>query len=396
MRVLVLSSLCHSLLNFRGQLLAAMVGEGHDVLACAPDIDPDVVRRLQAMGVRFAQTPMSRAGNVPSQDLKTLACYMGLILKERPGLVLAYTQKPIIFGGIATRILGGCRFVALVSGLGYVFSPAADHRHALRRLVTILYKAALAKASTVFVFNSADGADLLKLGIVSRRHKVVQVPGSGVDLNCFTASPLPDTPPVFLMIARLMRDKGVMEFIEAAREVQAAVPNARFKLLGRCEPENPTGLSAAEIQGALAQSPVELCAETKDVRPYLAECTSFVLPSYYREGLPRTILEAMATGKPVITTDLPGCRDAVHDGINGLLVPPRDSSALARAMRRIAEDPAAAARMGARSRELAQQRYAVGRVNNLLLREMGLDARHLIEAEAPAAATPSAPRPVSA
>jgi glycosyltransferase involved in cell wall biosynthesis len=378
LRILVLSSLCHSLVNFRGQLLAAMVSEGHEVLACAPDRDSEVIRRLEGIGVRFAQTPMARAGNSIFRDLQTLVHFIGLILKERPGLVMAYTQKPIIFGGIATRLLGGCRFVALVSGLGYVFSPAADHRRGLRRLVTFLYKASLKRASPVFVFNSADGADLLKLGIVSPRHRVIQVPGSGVDLNFFTSSPLPSRSPTFLMVARLMRDKGVVEFIEAARQVKAGSPEARFLLLGRCEPENPTGFAQDEVEQLLAGSCVELCPETKDVRPYLSACTAFVLPSYYREGLPRTILEAMATGRPIITTDLPGCRDAVDDGSNGILVPARNSDALARAMSRIVADPAAASKMGVRSRELAQ-RYAVGRVNKLLLQEMGLDACGVME-----------------
>jgi glycosyltransferase involved in cell wall biosynthesis len=377
LRVLVLSSLSHSLLNFRGRLLSAMVSEGHDVVACAPDRDEDVVRRLASMGVRFAQTPMARAGNSVIDDLRTLGHIIALILSERPSVILAYTQKPIIFGGIAARLLGGCNFYALVSGLGYVFSPAADHRRVLRRLVCQLYRAALKRAAGIFVFNASDRADMLELGIISPEHRVVQVPGSGVDLSYFSSSPLPSGSPTFLMIARLMRDKGVAEYIEAAREVRLTNPDTLFLLLGRCEDENPTGIKPKQLAQMLKGSPVERFDETDDIRPYLAACTAFVLPSYYREGLPRTILEAMATGRGVVTTNLPGCRDAVRDGINGLLVPPRDARELARAMRTLANDRTVAELMGARGRAIAEQEYDVRRVNALLLSEMGLDCRNV-------------------
>jgi glycosyltransferase involved in cell wall biosynthesis len=379
LRVLVLSSLSQSLLNFRGRLLSAMVAEGHDVVACAPDRDEQVVRRLQSMGVRFTATPMARASSSVIDDIRTLAYYVAIILRERPSIVLAYTQKPIIFGGIATRLVGGCNFFALVSGLGYVFSPAADDRRILRGLVCRLYSAALKRACAIFVFNSADRHDMMRLGIVSERQKVIQVPGSGVDLGYFTPSPQHDGRPTFLMVARLMRDKGVAEFIAAARDVRATNPDARFMLLGRCEDENPTGIRPDELKAMLEGSCVELFDETNDVRPYLNACTAFVLPSFYREGLPRTILEAMASARAVITTDLPGCRDAVRDGVNGLLVPPQDANALAEAMRRLANDPTTSAAMGTRGRVIAEQEYDVRRVNGLLLREMHLDCRHMAE-----------------
>lgn len=386
MRILVLSSLSHSLLNFRGRLLSAMVAEGHEVVACAPDWDADIVSRLASMGVRFAQTPIVRAGSSVTNDLRTLSHYVALILRERPSVVLAYTQKPIIFGGLAARLLGGCNFFAMVSGLGYVFSPAADHRPVLRWLVCRLYRAALRRASGIFVFNSADRPDMVKLGILSPQQRVIQVPGSGVDLSYFAESPSPGGPPTFLMIARLMRDKGVGEFIEAARAVRITNPEARFLLLGRREFENPTGLKAAELEGLLNGSCVELVEQTDDVRPHLAACTTFVLPSYYREGLPRTILEAMASGRAVVTTDLPGCRDAIQHGINGMLIPPRDPRALARAMRELANDPATASAMGKRGRATAEARYDVRAVNALLLQEMRLDCRPMHSERAVAAA----------
>lgn len=349
-----------------------MVGEGHEVVACAPERDPIVEGRLAAMGVRFVQTKLARAGSNPLLDMQTLADYMEIILRERPGVVLAYTQKPIIYGGLASRLAGGCRFYALVSGLGYVFSAAADHRRVLRAMVRRLYALAVKRAAAVFVFNSDDHAELLRTRIVNRKQKVIQVPGSGVDLNQFRATPVPDGPPVFLMTARLMLDKGVRQFIEAARIVRARHPDVRFHLLGKFEEANPTGISGAELDSWLQDGVVTYLGHTEDVRPYLASSTVFVLPSYYREGLPRTILEAMASGRPVITTDMPGCRDPIAEGENGLLVEPQNAADLARAMLRFVVQPGLAQTMGRVSRRIAEARYDVRAVNAQLLKEMRL------------------------
>jgi len=372
MRVLVLSSLAQSLLNFRGQLLAAMVGEGHEVVACAPERDPIVEARLAAMGIRFVQTKMNRAGSNPLLDLETLADYMELILRERPGVVLAYTQKPIIYGGLASRLAGGSRFYALVSGLGYVFSPAAKHRRFLRALVRKLYGLALRRAQAIFVFNSDDRAEMVRQGIVDKRQNVIQVPGSGVDLNHFRAEPFPSGPPTFLMIARLMRDKGLQQFVEAARLVRDRHPEARFHLLGEFEDSNPTGITRAELDGWLQEGAITYLGRTDDVRPYLADASVFVLPSYYREGLPRTILEAMASGRAVVTTDMPGCRDPIEHGENGFLVQPQDSEDLAAALLRFVEEPELVARMGQASRRIAEAKYDVRMVNAQLLAAMRL------------------------
>lgn len=372
MRVLILSSLAQSLVNFRGQLLSAMVGEGHEVVACAPDRDPQVDARLAALGVRFVQTRMARAGANPILDLETLANYMELILRERPGVVLAYTQKPIIYGGLAARLAGGCRFYALVSGLGYVFSPAADRRRFLRLMVRKLYAMALGRASAVFVFNRDDHGEMLRQGIIGRRHRVIQVPGSGVDTNHFRTVPVPEGPPTVLMTARLMHDKGMAEFVEAARIVRRTRPDAVFHLLGRLEEANPTGISREDLDRLLADGSVTYLGETDDVRPHLARSSLFVLPSYYREGLPRTILEAMATGRAVVTTDMPGCRDPIVPGENGLIVPPRDAAALAAAIGRILEDRELMTGMGLASRRIAETRYDVRGVNAQLLEQMRL------------------------
>ncbi|MBY8828374.1 glycosyltransferase family 4 protein [Hephaestia mangrovi] len=373
MKVLVLSSLAWSLVNFRGRLLTDLRDAGHDVIACAPDDDPAVRARLAQMGVGFALTPMDRAGTNPLADLMTLARYVALMLRERPDVVIAYTQKPIVLGGIAARIARISRFHVLMSGLGYVFSDAAAGRRLLRWATCRAYRIAVARAATIFVFNGDDRREMIAHGIIGTSHYVVQVPGSGVDIEHFAARPLPEGRPTFLMIARLMRDKGIGEFVEAARLVRDHRTDARFQLVGRPEPANPTGIGDAEIARWVDAGLIEHIPETRDVRPYLAAAHVFVLPSYYREGLPRTLLEALASGRPVITTDLPGCREPVIPGVNGWLVPPRDAPALAATMLRTIADRGVLAAMARAARERAVTHYDVAKVNAQLLAIMHLD-----------------------
>ena len=376
MKILVLSSLAYSLVNFRGDLLKAMIDNGHSVTACAPDRDVETEEKLAAMGVEFRRTPMQRTGTNVLSDLGLMLDYVRLVRREKPDIVLAYTQKPIIYGGIATRIASFAgkkpKFFALMSGLGQVFSMDGGYSSGLRTAVTRLYRAALARAQATFVFNADDRKDMIDLGIVDRQHTVIQVPGSGVSLTRFPASD-PITRPIrFLMIGRLMRNKGIMEFLEASRIVRKQYPACQFQIVGRSEDENPAGISREESERLAVEYEVEFVPGTNDVRPYLAESSIFVLPSFYREGLPRTILEALASARPVITTDLPGCRDAIENGVNGFLVKPRDAEDLARAMVQFANKPELVEAMGAASLELARKTYDVNLVNRQLLGEMNL------------------------
>jgi len=372
MKVLVLSSLAYSLTNFRGALLREMRQRGHTVVVAAPDRNPKVEGQLAQDGISFRLTPMERTGTNPFRDLRLLWTYVRLMRAERPDLVLAYTQKPIIFGGLAARLSGVKRFYALMSGLGHVFSLEARRASWFSRLVARLYREGLRKVKTVFVFNADDRADMIDLGIVTPAQRVIQVPGSGVDLNHFAARALPDDRLSFLLVGRLMRDKGIFEFLEAARLLHADSPRCEFSILGRYETENPTGLDERQCEELAARYPVQFIPGTDDVRPFLADCTVFVLPSFYREGLPRTILEAMAIGRPIITADLPGCRDPIEVGANGFLVQPRDADSLLAAMRQFVGQPELAVRMGVRSRQIAESTYDVHKVNQLLLNEMGL------------------------
>jgi len=372
MKVVILSSLSWSLINFRGALIARMIEEGHEVVACAPDEEPEVLAKLARMGVRFCRTPMARAGTNPLHDAHTLLHYRRLMRTERPDVVVAYTQKPIIYGGLAARLWSRARYFAIMSGLGYVFSEEADSRRWLRTIVSRLYRTGIARARCIFVFNGDDHRLMRDSGIVSAGQRVMQVPGSGIDVRHFAEQALPQGPFTFLMMGRLMRDKGVGEYVEAARIVRARRPDVRFLLLTRPESENPTGYTAADLEQWRQAGLIEFLPETRDVRPFIASAHAFVLPSFYREGLPRTILEALATGRPVITTDMPGCREPIRDGVNGLLVPPRDGPALAAAMERLITDPLRLTAMASAARQTAVDIYDVDKVNAMLLDVMQL------------------------
>jgi glycosyltransferase involved in cell wall biosynthesis len=258
MKIVILASLAYSLVNFRGALIAAMVVKGHDVVACAPDHDPETEQKLAGMGVRYRRIPMDRTGLNPFRDLATLRHLVRLVRDEDPDVVLAYTQKPIVYGGIATRLAGnGAQFHAMVSGLGHVYGREGGVKRAMLRMaVSWLYRIAVARAATVFVFNRDDAGEMRRHGILRPEHRVVQVPGSGVDPAHFAPHPIPAGPPVFLMIARLMRDKGLLEFVEAARLVHARFPEARFHILGPMD-SNPTGIGAGEIATWTAAGDIE-------------------------------------------------------------------------------------------------------------------------------------------
>ena len=373
MKVAIVGSLAYSLINFRGVLIQRITSAGHEVVACAPDDDAAVTATLGAMGARFRVVQMARASLNPFSDVRTFCALVRLLYEEKPDIILAYTQKPIIYTGIAHRIVRHGRFFPLVTGLGYTFSEDG-RRPWLRSIVSSLYRLAIAEASSVILYNRDDCDELLRRGVLEAHQNVTMVPGSGVDVTHFTEQPVPPGQPVFLLIARLLHDKGLREFVAAARIVRSVYADAKFQLLGPFD-ANPASISEAELNQWRDEGCIEYLGATRDVRPYLAACSVFVLPSY-REGMPRTILEAMATGRAIITTDAPGCRETVTDNANGFVVPVRNAVALAEAMMRFCRNPALAASMGASSRQIAQRRFAVESINELLISTMGLVEAH--------------------
>jgi len=369
--VVVLGGYAPSLINFRGPLLRHLIGDGHRVEAWAPDDAPEVSRHLAELGATYRRVALARTGLNPFTDLWTLATLYFALRDARPDVLIAYTAKPVIYGTLAARLAGVRYCFALITGLGYAFGGESTARRWLTRLTALLYRIALKGAGVVFFQNPDDRALFLGRRIVPEA-KVRLLSGSGVDLGRFAPASTPGRPRTFLMIARLLRDKGVYEFVEAARLVRSRHPDARFVLVGPFD-RNPAAIPAGAVEAWQREGVVEYLGELHDVRPQIAACAVYVLPSY-REGMPRTVLEAMAMGKPVITTDVPGCRAAVAHGNNGLLVPARDAKALAGAMLQLVENPALVASMGAASLRRAREEFDVNRVNAAMIEAMGIGA----------------------
>jgi glycosyltransferase involved in cell wall biosynthesis len=331
-------------------LIRALQEDGHRVIALAP---PDVCSgRLEGMGVEYHPLEMDKKGVSPRQDLLLLARYLAALRRIRPDVFLGYTAKPNVYGSIAAHLLG-IRVVNNVSGLGTAFIDEG----LLTRIVSALYRIAFHRSATVFFQNTED-RDLFLTKRLVRPDQTRLLPGSGIDLERFRpAGRAADGTFRFLLIGRLLRDKGVGEYVEAARIVRRRAQHARFRILGFLDVANRTAVARSDIEAWVAEGLIEYLGEADDVRPSLAEADCIVLPSY-REGLPRTLLEGGAMGKPLIATDVPGCRQVVEHEMNGFLCRVRDAASLAEAMLRMMSLPSdALAAMGAASRRKVEAEF---------------------------------------
>lgn len=368
-RILLLGSYAPSLVNFRGPLIAEMAARGHEVLAAAPDLDAETRTALSRLGAEPVEIPMQRTGMNPFSDLGLCFRLRRLVRQRQVDTLIAYTMKPVIWGGIAARLAGTGTFAPMITGLGYGLTGAPSPKQRLvRALMTRLLRLALGPARVVFIQNTDDRDFLHESGALPRGTPVRLIAGSGIDLDRFPARPLPEKP-AFLMIARLLGAKGVREYAEAVRRLKRSFPDVPCRLVGWID-ESADAVGADELAAWQADG-LEYLGFREDVRPTLAGAAVYVLPSY-REGTPRSVLEAMATGRAVITTDAPGCRETVADGVNGRLVPVGDAGALLAAMTSYLEQPELAARHGAESRRMAEERFDVRRVNGDIVAELGL------------------------
>lgn len=371
-RILICASFAESLVNFRGALIQAALDSGAKVHAAAPGLkkDSNITLELEGKGVVVHDLIMKRAGLNPVFDVVTFICLVVTLVRVRPTLFLSYTIKPVIYGSLAAWLVGVHRRFALITGLGYAFTgESTGKRGLLRKFLQSLYRFSLARTHKVFFQNPDDEALFRKLDLLSSAVPSCVVNGSGVDTVEYQVAPLPEEPR-FLLIGRLLGDKGVREYAQAAAVVKAKYPSARFQMVGWID-DNPDAISQKELDDWVESETLEFLGKLADVRPAIAECGVYVLPSY-REGTPRTVLEAMAMGRAIITTDAPGCRETVIEGENGYLVPVQDTEALANAMLRCIEHPNEVAAMGAVSRQIAENKYDVHKVNQVMLKEMGI------------------------
>lgn len=335
MHILMTVNAAWNIWNFRRPLVAALRDEGHRVTVLAPH--DDSVAELETMGCEVRPLAMSVKGLNPLEDLKLQRRLGQAFRAERPDIVLSYTIKNNIFGATAARS-AGVPFLPNVTGLGTAFLSG----RVLEAVTEHLYRRAFASLPRVF-FQNADDRELFLERRIVRQDQACLLPGSGIDLTHFAPAPMPESgqAPVFLMIARLLRDKGVIEFVDAARTVKARHPKARFQLLGAAGAENRTAIGRETVMEWEREGVIEYLGTTSDVRPVIEQASCVVLPSY-REGAPRTLIEAAAMGRPVIATDVPGCRSVLDHGISGLLCKVRSAASLAEAIDRFIALPSEA------------------------------------------------------
>lgn len=368
MKFLLISPKNRTVYNFRGDLLRRIMEMGHEVIVTGPDQTD--VERITELGVRFVEIPMNKTGTSILGDLRYFARLYRLFRAEKPDITLGYTVKPVTYGAMAAKLAGVKNINGMITGGGYTFAAKTGKARVLGMIVRALYRIGLACTDHVIFQNPDDLEEFCSRRLV-RRKKCAVVNGSGVNMSHFTPCPLPETP-TFFMLSRLLKSKGVMEYLQAAELVKKQAPHARFYLLGKYETEMQDAVPREYVERYLQAGIVERFEETADVRPYYARCSVYVLPSY-REGTPRTVLEAMAMGRPVITTDTNGCRETVVDGKNGFLVPVGDPEALAERMLRFVQDPALASSMGQAGLAYCRKKFEVSAVNQTMLEIMRID-----------------------
>ena len=359
MKILVLSSYTTSLFWFRIDMMKSFMDAGCEVVAVGNDPAEDWADKFSELGIRYRSIPVERNGTNPVRDLKTLRAIHKLLKEEKPDRIFAYQAKTVIYGGIAAGLCHIQHFYPLIAGVGSVFLGSGLKSAIVRSILIAEYKLALSRAHRVF-FQNRDDLGVFTTHHIIREDKTVMLNGSGVNVTSFVPKPLPEQK-TFLCISRLIRDKGVCEYLDAARKLHNLHPEVKCVLVGPFD-TNPTAITPEELVPYEADGSIEYVGAQSDVRPFLYNCTAYILPSYH-EGTPKTVLEAMACGRPVITTDAPGCRETVTDGDNGYLVPVRDVDTIVDAMEKIISDDSLTKQMAKRARKIAEEKYDVRKVN---------------------------------
>lgn len=366
MKIMINSGRISPFFTTRLQLLNKIKDSGYDVTLGG--FDTSCIEKCQNRGAEFAEIPFARAGMNPIQDAKTLRAYYRVMKEGQFDIVHSYTAKPNIYGSIAAKWAGIKKIYPTVNGLGYAFTGNSTKNKMVRAVICVLYKWAFSGATKVFFQNNDDAAELVRRGVLPQE-KCVVIAGSGIDLKAFPYSEIYQVN-TFFLATRLLITKGVRTYFEAAKIVKEKHPEAKFYLAGSLDP-NPDGIKKDELDQYVQDGTVEYLGVVKDMSAALKEYAVFVLPSYYREGVPHAILEAMSIGRAIVTTDAPGCKETVN-GKNGFLIEPRNSEQLAEKMIWMLDHPSEVKRMGAESRKYAEEKFDVEIVNRVMLETMGI------------------------
>lgn len=368
-KILIIASLDQSLINFRGDLIAALIANKYEVLCAAPDFRQDYIEKIEALGAKTVEFDLQRTGLNPLKDLKSIAQLKKIIADHKIDLVFPYTIKPVVYGSIAARKCN-VPVVSLITGLGLTFSGVNFKAKALQVVTQEMYRYALRKNKVVIFQNQDDRQLFLDKKITAKNQKTKVVDGSGINLERFNfrvREKGAGETIKFVIVGRLIREKGVSLLIEAARKLKTKYTNAEFHLIGRPPENNPDSLSETAFKEYDNQGIVVYHGHQTNVISLLSEADVFVLPSFYREGVPRSILEALSIGMPIITTLMPGCKETVDTGKNGFLIAPEELEPLIEAMTFFLENPDQISVMGKESRILAEHKFDVHIINGLLL-----------------------------
>lgn len=368
MRIMISASSGVSLINFRGKLIREMVKRGHEVICTSIEPVEEMEEEIAALGAKYLCIPGTRTGTGIWEALKMIYYYILVFRKWKPDLCFLYMSKPVAFGGLAAVLCKVKRITVFVTGLEIVFYTPGIKNRLIRLLLILLFKITHSHSETVFFMNSHDYEKMKGWRLVKEGQGVI-VPGSGVDMEHFKQRPVGAKSKV-CMTARLLWSKGVREYIQAAAIVKQEYPEVSFLLIGDYD-ENPESMSREEIQEAVADGKIIYCGFAKDVRPYLEDCSIYVLPSYH-EGNGKSIVEAEAVGRAIITTKAPGCSETVIDGYNGFLIPVKDPYTMADRIIMLLEHEEVIDRMAGFSHQLCDEKFDVNKINRVFIQRLKL------------------------
>ncbi|MCG2461181.1 glycosyltransferase family 4 protein [Flavobacteriaceae bacterium F89] len=367
-RILIICSASYSLTNFRGDLIKSLIDNDYEVYAAAPNFRKDVAEILKKVGAIPIEFELQRTGLNPFKDVRTIFQLKKIIKENQIDLIFPYTIKPVIYGSMAANSVK-VPVISLITGLGFTFSAASQKARMLQKVTEFLYRISIRKNKVIIFQNSDDHQLFLDNGIISKDNKIDIVGGSGVNLNqfAFRVNENLSDKIRFLLIARLIEEKGVQLYLDAALYLKAKYPLAEFHVIGA--PDNSPSAVKQESLDKLHKDGIIVChGEQENIAEHLTKGDVFVLPTYYREGVPRSILEALSVGLPIITTDSPGCKETVISQVNGILIKPKNLEELVSAMGYFLTHKKEIKRMGIESRKYAEEKFDVNLINRNIIK----------------------------
>jgi glycosyltransferase, family 1 len=369
-KIIILNNSAQNILGFRKHFIQFLVAHNYEVYTMATDFTLETKKEVELLGAIPIDYTFARGGLNPFADLKNMKRLEYIFNKIQPDILFASFAKPVIFGTLAAKKARIPKIIAMLEGLGFSFTEQPNGQtlkaKIIKQIQVFLYKLSLPKADTVIFLNPDDPKDLLdKYHIRVKRNEVLGAIGLNLDEYKFSRPPI--NPISFIFVARLLREKGIFEYLQAVKRIKSQYPDVIFKVVGDLDTENPGSIKKEELEDYIQRKIIVYTGYVINVKEHLTQSSVFVLPSY-REGVPRSTQEAMATGRAVITTNVPGCRETVESGKNGFLIPKWDIDALAEAMKYFIENPTEITRMGQESHQIAVQKFDSDKVNKKLFK----------------------------